>query len=58
MKEILQEINRLLIDEYCVCIPIWVAPSIAAKVPWVHDDRILDNWQEQWFPQDAWLEHE
>ncbi len=57
-NEICKEINRLLVDKYCVLIPIFVSPSIAAKVPWVHDDRIFDTWQEQWFPADAWLEHE
>jgi peptide/nickel transport system substrate-binding protein len=56
MDTICKEINRLLIDQYCVLIPIYVSPNIAAKVKWLHDDRIDDTWQEQWNPQDAWLE--
>jgi len=42
--------------DYCVCINIYVLPSIAAKVKWVHDDQMYTYWQEQWAPQDAWLE--
>jgi peptide/nickel transport system substrate-binding protein len=57
-NEICKEINRLLVDKYCVLIPIFVSPSIAAKVPWLHDDEIDTKWQEQWFPADAWLEHD
>jgi peptide/nickel transport system substrate-binding protein len=56
MNTICKEINRLLTDQYCVMIPIFVSPNIAAKVKWLHDDRIDDTWQEQWNPQDAWFE--
>jgi peptide/nickel transport system substrate-binding protein len=56
MDKITQQINKLLVDKYCVSIPIFVLPNIAAKVTWLHDDRIDDTWQEQWNPQDAWLE--
>jgi peptide/nickel transport system substrate-binding protein len=57
-NEICKEINRLLVDKYCVCIPIYVSPSIAARVPWLHDDQLDVLWQEQWNPAGAWLEHE
>jgi len=56
MDAINQQINRLLTMDYCVCIPIYVLPNIAAKVKWVHDDNIYTYWQEQWNPQDTWLE--
>jgi peptide/nickel transport system substrate-binding protein len=58
MNAYIQEINRLLIDEYCVCIPIFVSPNLGAKVPWLHDERIYDPWMETWQPENAWLEHE
>jgi len=56
MDQITQQINNLLTMKYCVCIPLYTQPSIAVKVKWLHDDRIQDTWQEQWFPQDAWFE--
>jgi peptide/nickel transport system substrate-binding protein len=51
-----QEINRLLIDKYCVEVPIFVSPNIGAKDPSLRDDKIFDPWQEMWRPADAWLE--
>lgn len=51
-----QEINRLLIDKYCVEVPIFISPNIGAKVITLHDDRIFDPWQEMWRPADAWME--
>ena len=57
-NDICKEINRLLIDEYCTLLPIYVSPSIVAKVPYLHDDSIMIRWQDKWTPADAWLEHE
>lgn len=51
-----KEINRLLIDKYCVNTPIFVQPNIGAKVLTLHDERIYDPWTEMWRPADAWLE--
>jgi len=51
-----QEINRLLIDKYCVEVPVFISPNIGAKVTTLHDDRIFDPWQEMWRPANAWLE--
>lgn len=51
-----KEINRLLIDKYCVNTPIFVSPNLGAKVPTLHDERIFNPWQEMWRPADAWFE--
>lgn len=52
----LLEINRLLVDKYCVSIPLFVQPQLAVKVPTLHDDRIYDPWGDQWYPELAWQE--
>jgi peptide/nickel transport system substrate-binding protein len=51
-----QEINRLLIDKYCVEVPIFISPNIGAKVTTLHDEKIFDPWQEMWRPANAWIE--
>jgi peptide/nickel transport system substrate-binding protein len=51
-----QEINRLIIDKYCLVHPMFIDPNICALVPELHDDRIFDPWKEVWRPADAWLE--
>ncbi len=56
MNKDLQEINRLLIDQYCALIPLYVGPNLAARTLTVHDDRIYDPWGDQWYPEKAWLE--
>jgi len=56
MNKDLQEINRILIDQYCVLIPLYVAPNFAAKDPTIHDDKIYDPWGDMWYPENAWLE--
>jgi ABC-type transport system substrate-binding protein len=57
-NEICKEINRLIIDEYCTLFPLFVSPSIVAKVKYLHDDQIMEIWQDKWNPAGAWLEHE
>jgi len=56
MNKDIQEINRILIDQYCVAIPLYVTPSLAAKISTIHDDRIYEPWGDQWYPENAWLE--
>jgi peptide/nickel transport system substrate-binding protein len=56
MNKDLQEINRILIDDYCALIPLYVGPNLAAKILTVHDDRIYDPWGDQWYPENTWLE--
>jgi peptide/nickel transport system substrate-binding protein len=56
MNKDLQEINRILIDQYCALIPLYVGPNFAARIPTIHDDRIYDPWGDMWYPENAWLE--
>ncbi len=56
MIAITKEINKLLIDKYCVGTPIFVQPALGAKVPYLHDDKIYDPLQDTWTPANAWLE--
>jgi peptide/nickel transport system substrate-binding protein len=51
-----KEINRLLIDTYCVGTPIFIQPAMGAKIPSLKDDRIYNPLQDTWTPANAWLE--
>jgi ABC-type transport system substrate-binding protein len=55
MAKDLQEVNRLITDEYCIVNPLYVLPAIGATYPYVQDAQLWDPWQEVWTPDKAWI---
>jgi len=54
-KVLIQELIKMIIDEYCMVTPVYVSYGIAAQSSQVHDLRMLEHWYQQWTPQDTWL---
>lgn len=54
-QKITLQLQQLVFDKYAVFTPLWVIPSIAAKYPNVHDDRLWESELTTWTPENAWL---
>ena len=47
----IQELHKMIIDNYCLVTPVYVSASIFASAPVVHDWDLLYDWH----PENAWL---
>ena len=50
-EAMIQELHKILIDDYCAVIPILVSANIMASNSKVHDFDLYTDWQ----PEKAWL---
>jgi ABC-type transport system substrate-binding protein len=54
-KEIFMKIGKLMIDEYCMAVPIVAPATFQAAAPGVHCD-LGQYGLAEWRPEDAWIE--
>lgn len=54
-KALIQAAVKLIIDQYCMAIPITEAYGPCPMYPQVHDTGMGQYWSNQWYPADAWL---
>lgn len=50
-----QELSKIIIDDYCLAIPIYVSTSLVAISPKVHDLDMNKYCPHDWHPEKAWL---
>lgn len=55
-EKITLQLQQLVFDKYAIFMPLWVMPSIAAKYPKVHDDKIYEAELTTWTPESAWMQ--
>jgi ABC-type transport system substrate-binding protein len=54
--EIMHDLQKILIDDYCVVTPIYARVSICAKDKSLHDVQMYEPWGADWRPGNAWFE--
>jgi peptide/nickel transport system substrate-binding protein len=53
---LLQEMNRILIDDYCLMIPTYETLAPSVRSPKVHNAYIYEYSVTAWHPEETWLE--
>jgi peptide/nickel transport system substrate-binding protein len=51
----LQELSKIIIDQYCMLIPIWDSCSLVASVSQVHDLDFGKYSSNDWSPENVWI---
>jgi hypothetical protein len=54
-QKLVWDLEKMLIDKYCLINPIYVSYSCGATSPAVHDLKLYDPWIVRWPTEDAWL---
>jgi peptide/nickel transport system substrate-binding protein len=53
--QLLQEANKMIIDDYALMIPYWQENLLGAVYANVKDAHYRDYWSIQWIPENVWL---
>jgi ABC-type transport system substrate-binding protein len=54
-SQMLQEISKMIIDDYAMIVPYWQENILAAIYAEVKDAHYRDCWSMQWTPENVWL---
>jgi len=55
MAKMVQEIQKMIFDDYCLINPIYISTSIVAEYPYVQDVQIYEPFGSDWRPYNGWL---